>query len=102
MVSVTPVTFNSDLFNTPVIHAVKLPPRDSSFACASLTIPPENDDPNIRSKHRPLLNTESIQATDWVSRLELATVSKMTYNDINTTGFTLKVLILFGSLRKRS
>lgn len=93
---------NGDLNNTSVMRAVKLPPRDPSFAYTSLAISSDEDDPEIRSKFRPFLLSNDLQLTDWVSRLELATVTKMAHNDIQLTNSRLKVLVLYGSLRKRS
>ncbi|KAK5946239.1 hypothetical protein PMZ80_000381 [Knufia obscura] len=95
-------TSNGDLNNTSVMRKVDLPPRDPHFAYNSLAIPPSEDDPEVRSKYRPFLLPDEIQRTDWISQLELATVTKMAYNDIVTTKSRLKVLVLYGSLRNRS
>ncbi|KAK5069363.1 hypothetical protein LTR51_008613 [Lithohypha guttulata] len=102
MATAATASTNGDLNNTSVMRAVKLPPRDPSFAYTSLAISSDEDDPEIRSKFRPFLLSNDIQLTDWVSRLELATVTKMAHNDIQLTNSRLKVLVLYGSLRKRS
>lgn len=93
---------NGDLNNTSVMRPFELPPRDPHFAYKSLAISPSEDDPEIRSRYRSFLLPAEIQHNDWTSRLELATVTKMAYNDILSTKSRLKVLVLYGSLRKRS
>jgi len=102
MASANNASTNGDLNNMSVMRAVKLPPRDPSFAYTTLAIPPDEDDPEIRSRFRPFLLPDHVQLTDWVSRLELATVTKMAHNDLQLTNSRLKVLVLYGSLRKRS
>ncbi len=81
---------------------VELLPRDPHFAYQSLAIPPSEDDVEIRTKYRPFLLPDEIQLTDWISSLELATVTKLSDTDIHSTNSRLKVLVLYGSLRKRS
>ncbi|MCJ1387748.1 hypothetical protein MMC18_000591 [Xylographa bjoerkii] len=102
MTSAAIASANGDLNNTSVMRVVKLPPRDPSFAYTSLAISPEEDDPDIRSKYRPFLLPSEVLLTDWISRLELATVTKMAHDDIQLTKSRLRVLVLYGSLRKRS
>ena len=48
-----------------------------------------------------LLLDDAVAAQDWVSKLELATATEMSHNDITKTGERLKVLVLYGSLRSR-
>ncbi|TGJ80362.1 hypothetical protein E0Z10_g8401 [Xylaria hypoxylon] len=68
----------------------------------NLAISEEEDDPQIRAKYRPfLLDTQTI-ANDWISELELDTVAAIAQQDMERTGSRLKVLVLYGSLRKRS
>lgn len=93
---------NGDLNNTSVMRAVTLPPRDPQLAYKSLALSPAEDDTEVRSKYRPFLLPEEIQLTDWVSRLELATATKMALDDMEITKSRLKVLVLYGSLRRRS
>lgn len=82
-------------------HAEKVA-FDPSFAYQSLAIPASEDDPTIRSTYRPFLLNDSVTNTDWVSRLELATATEMAKKDFEKTGERLRVLVLYGSLRKRS
>ncbi|KAL2013191.1 hypothetical protein VTN00DRAFT_716 [Thermoascus crustaceus] len=67
----------------------------------SLSIPDAEDDPEIRNKYRPfILNEES--PDDWVNNLELDTVLDMVEKYLRSGGERLKVLVLYGSLRRRS
>ncbi|KAB8073666.1 arsenate resistance ArsH [Aspergillus leporis] len=67
----------------------------------SLALSESDDDPEIRRRHRPfILSNET--AEDWVSDLELTTVLSMAENDFQNTNQRLKVLVLYGSLRRRS
>lgn len=93
---------NGDLNNTSVMRAITLPPRDPAFAYRSLAIAHEEDDLEIRSKYRSFLLPPQIQSSDWISKLELSTVTKMAHSDLALTDSRLKILVLYGSLRKRS
>ncbi|KAL5043517.1 hypothetical protein BDW71DRAFT_216252 [Aspergillus fruticulosus] len=65
----------------------------------SLALPESEDDFDVRQKYRPfLLNDDS----DWVSKLELTTVLDLAEKDLRQTNSRLKVLVLYGSLRRRS
>lgn len=67
----------------------------------SLAVPEGEDDAGIRRMYRPfILNDEA--AEDWVSNLELATVLDMAQKNLWNTKQRLKVLVLYGSLRRRS
>jgi len=66
-----------------------------------LAISAAEDDPEIRSKYRPFLLDPEVEATDWISQLELDTAISISQADIEKTGSRLKVLVLYGSLRKR-
>lgn len=94
-------TSRGDLNNESAMRATEPPRRDPAFAYRSLAITPDEDDPDIREKYRPFLLAEDVQTTDWVSQLELATAAKMAHEDYQRTGSRLKVLVLYGSLRKR-
>jgi arsenic resistance protein ArsH len=59
------------------------------------------DDAEIRAKYRPFLLDPEVEAADWISQLELDTVMSISSADIEKTGSRLKVLVLYGSLRKR-
>jgi arsenic resistance protein ArsH len=67
----------------------------------SLAIPESEDDAQIRQKYRPFILNEQQQAEDWADRLELDTVLDMAEKDLALTQKRLKVLVLYGSLRKR-
>lgn len=92
---------NGDLNNTASMRAVIRPQRHTEFAYRSLSIPPSLDDPALRSRYRPFLLPNNVTEHDWISRLELATVTGMAYNDLKLTRERIKVLVLYGSLRSR-
>ncbi len=92
---------NGDLNNVSAMRATDKPQRDPDYAYRTLAIPPSLDDIELRQGYRPFLSHDAIQETDWVSRLELATVTKMAEEDFKKTGERLRVLVLYGSLRKR-
>ncbi|KAK5188414.1 hypothetical protein LTR96_011548 [Exophiala xenobiotica] len=93
---------NGDLNNTASMRSVIRPQRRTQFAYRSLSIPPSLDDPAPRSRYRPFLLPNNVTEHDWISRLELATVTEMAYNDLKMAGERIKVLVLYGSLRSRS
>ncbi|EAW12346.1 putative arsenic resistance protein ArsH [Aspergillus clavatus NRRL 1] len=68
----------------------------------SLAIPESEDDAEIRKKYRPFILNAQQQAEDWANGLELDTVLDMAEKDLKLTQKRLKVLVLYGSLRKRS
>ncbi|GAQ11764.1 putative aconitate hydratase [Aspergillus lentulus] len=68
----------------------------------TLALPESEDDPKIREKYRPFLLNPQQAAEDWANRLELDTVLDMAEKDLRTTQKRIKVLVLYGSLRKRS
>ncbi|PCG88214.1 NADPH-dependent FMN reductase [Penicillium occitanis (nom. inval.)] len=67
----------------------------------SLALSESEDDIDIRRKYRPFI-LSACTAEDWVSSLELTTVLNMAENDLRDTNKRLKVLVLYGSLRRRS
>lgn len=69
--------------------------------CSKLCISEQDDDAEVRSKYRPFLLEPEVESKDWISELELETVVSMAEADLAKTGSRLKVLILYGSLRKR-
>lgn len=83
------------------MRVVLKPERHPDFAYRSLSIPASMDEPTIRSRYRPFLLPDNVQQQDWVSKLELATVTELAYNDLRITGERIRVLILYGSLRQR-
>ncbi|KAF7179654.1 hypothetical protein CNMCM7691_008703 [Aspergillus felis] len=71
-------------------------------AARTLAIPESEDDRRIREKYRPFLLSPQQAAEDWANRVELDTVLDMAAEDLKTTQKRIKVLVLYGSLRKRS
>lgn len=69
--------------------------------CTQLPISEAEDDPEVRTRYRPFLLDATTEAGDWISRLELETVIAMAEADLAKTNTRLKVLVLYGSLRKR-
>ncbi|RHZ44729.1 uncharacterized protein CDV56_103084 [Aspergillus thermomutatus] len=67
----------------------------------SLSISEREDNPEIRLKYRPFI-LKPDDAEDWVNTLELATVMDMAAQELRKTNNRLKVLVLYGSLRRRS
>ena len=94
-------TTNGDLNNTSSARISGKPKIDPAFAFRSLAIPITTDDDDTRQRYRPFLLDPAVEASDWISRLELATATKMAAKDIERTGERLRVLVLFGSLRQR-
>lgn len=87
---------------TVALHEVKheqIQTPQPSFR--TLAIPESEDDPKIREKYRPFLLNPQQAAEDWANRLELDTVLDMAEQDLKTTQNRIKVLVLYGSLRKR-
>ena len=94
---------HGDLNNTSSMRAIELPAPDPLFAYKSLAISEgEEEDSDLRAKYRPFLLPAEIRTSDWISRLELATVTKLAHADFRETGMRLRVLVLYGSLRNRS
>ena len=69
--------------------------------CPHLPISEREDDPEIRAKYRPFILDAAMEDTDWISRLELETAISMAEADLARTKTRLRVLVLYGSLRKR-
>ncbi|KAJ5335756.1 uncharacterized protein N7487_002239 [Penicillium crustosum] len=67
----------------------------------SLALSLDEDDTDIRQKYRPFLRSSNA-TEDWVNNLDLATVLDMAEHSIRDTNERLKVLVLYGSLRRRS
>ncbi|KAI2869585.1 hypothetical protein CBS63078_9178 [Aspergillus niger] len=66
----------------------------------SLAIPKSEDDAEIRQKYRPFILDDA--AEDWVSALELTTAMDLAAQELQKSNSRLKVLVLYGSLRRRS
>ncbi|KAJ6016295.1 arsenic resistance protein ArsH [Penicillium herquei] len=66
----------------------------------SLAIPQTEDDAEIRQKYRPFILDDA--AEDWISTLELTTAMDLAAQELKKSNNRLKVLVLYGSLRRRS
>lgn len=75
--------------------------RRTLAQCSNLAISESEDDPAIRAKYRPFLLPQDLQKDDWISKLELEHVINVAEENLSRTGERLKVLVLYGSLRKR-
>jgi len=97
-------TTNGDLNNKASERIRKEVVSDPAYKNCSFAISPSQDDAQIRTTYRPFLlkDGESSQ-DDWVAGLELNTVLNMVDTQVfKTGGERLKVLVLYGSMRKRS
>lgn len=74
-----------------------------TISTTSSSLPPFSSPQNgaVPLKHQPFLMDQSILESDWISRLELKTVTKIAHDDLLKTGKRLRILILYGSLQKR-
>jgi hypothetical protein len=90
--------FIKPLFRMGSLHAREL---RTLAQCSQLAISAAEDDVEIRSKYRPFLLSPEVEATDWISQLELETTISMSEADLKKTGKRLRVLVLYGSLRAR-
>lgn len=88
-----------DLNNTTSMRKVEKLIAKPEFAHRSLAMSSKADDKS--AKYRPFLLDDAISENDWVSKLELATVTEMAQRDIAINGQRLRVLVLYGSLRSR-
>jgi hypothetical protein len=93
---------NGDLNNISAVRPVTEIAVDPTFARRSLAIPESEDDHELRQQYRPFLLPEDIANSDWIANLELSTVIKLAYEEMQReNGGRLKVLVLYGSLRQR-
>lgn len=92
---------NGDLNNTSAAREVTRIDVDPAYSYRSLALSETEDDETIRKEYRPFLLSPEITSTDWISKLELSTAVKLAEDDIQKNGERLKVLVLYGSLRKR-
>ena len=92
---------NGDLNNTAAMRASKKIEVDPAFSHCTLALTAEEDHKEVRARYRPFVLDPAIESTDWVSRLELATVTKLASENLLRTGDALRVLVLYGSLRSR-
>lgn len=99
----SPIITNGDLNN---VSSMRAPTRelkiDETYLNKSLAIPESEDEIDIRERYRPFLQSENVTMSDWISKLELTTVLKMSEEEIeNSVEGRLKVMVLYGSMRKR-
>ncbi|KAL9635935.1 MAG: hypothetical protein Q9164_003160 [Protoblastenia rupestris] len=91
-----------DLNNQSALRATSSPLIDQGYAYKSLAISQQEDDPRIRRAYRPFVLSDVVTSEDWISKVELSTVTKMAEEDLKRIGQRIKILVLTGSLRKRS
>jgi len=72
----------------------------SGASYRSLVLSSSQDDPDIRQRYRPFILSD--ETDGWVNNLDLATVLDMAEQNLRVTNERLKVLVLYGSLRRRS
>ncbi|KAF2438289.1 arsenate resistance ArsH [Karstenula rhodostoma CBS 690.94] len=94
---------NGDLNNTAAARAQAEIASDAAYREVSFAIPASEDDALVRKTYRPFLLDGAHSEQDWVSRLELSTALNMVASQIlKSGGDRLKILVLYGSMRKRS
>ncbi|KAL4881803.1 flavoprotein-like protein [Aspergillus karnatakaensis] len=80
---------------------IATPPKLSQTSIPqTLAIPETSDDPIIRQKYRPFVLADP--SHEWINDLELDTALSMAQRNLTEIGERLKVLVLYGSLRRRS
>lgn len=85
-----------------VTSSSKFTRPSSLLAKMAIQKPAEPEEqPDDNSRYKPFLLPERTRNSDWISELELDTVTEMARQDLHTTGQPLRVLVLYGSLRKR-
>jgi arsenic resistance protein ArsH len=75
--------------------------RNTLATRTALAISSEQDDGDIRVRYRPFLLDAETEVSDWISELELEVVADLAEQNLARTKSRLKVLVLYGSLRKR-
>ncbi|KAH7120890.1 flavoprotein-like protein [Dendryphion nanum] len=94
---------NGDLNNTAAERTRIDVAIDQNYRNLSFAVPPSQDDPEVRKNYRPFILDDAHSSNDWISQLELSTVLKMVDTQIlKSGGERLRVLVLHGSMRKRS
>ncbi len=95
-------TSQGDLNNTAAARPSTVIAPDLTDLKRTLAIPVSEDDALVRKAYRPFLLDDEVTKNDWVSELELSTVLKMVEGELKrSSGDRLKVLVLFGSMRRR-
>ncbi|KAH7382276.1 flavoprotein-like protein [Pyrenochaeta sp. MPI-SDFR-AT-0127] len=94
---------NGDLNNTASERVRAHIKSDSAYGGVSHAILACQDEACVRKTYRPFLLDDANSDQDWVARLELSTALKMVdLHILKGNGDRLKVLVLHGSMRKRS
>ena len=75
--------------------------RQIDVSYRTLALRPSEDSPDIRQKYRPFILSDDA-TEDWVNSLDLTTAVDMAELDLQVTNERLRVLVLYGSLRRRS
>ncbi|KAJ5797117.1 uncharacterized protein N7518_005657 [Penicillium psychrosexuale] len=75
--------------------------RQMDVSYRTLALRPSEDSPDIRQKYRPFILSDNA-TEDWVNNLDLTTAVDMAELNLRVTNERLKVLVLYGSLRRRS
>lgn len=75
--------------------------RQIDVSYRTLALHPSEDSRGIHQKYRPFILSDDA-TEDWVNNLDLATAMDMAELDLQLTNKRLRVLVLYGSLRRRS
>ncbi|KAF2871222.1 flavo protein-like protein [Massariosphaeria phaeospora] len=99
-----PPLANVDLNNTAAARPTTSLAVDPAYAGRSFAIPITEDSMRTRRFYRPFVLDDETASEDWVARLELSSVLKMVEREVleKEGAERLRVLVLVGSLRKRS
>jgi arsenic resistance protein ArsH len=90
-----------DINNTSAIRPSAFLKPDIEYSRRSFAFAEAEDNSEIRKLYRPFLMAEEITNSDWISRVELSTALKMVEQLLQCRNDRLKVLVLYGSMRKR-
>lgn len=91
----------ADLNNTSAMRQMAYIEPDPRYSHASLALSEAEDDARVRNTYCPFLLSTEISEQDWIAELELSTVLKMMDQHLSSGNERIKVLVLYGSLRKR-
>ncbi len=95
-------TSQGDLNNTAAARPTVAIVPDLINISHTLAIGASEDDPRVRKAYRPFLLADQITKSDWIGKLELSTAMKMMEQELKRSNDDrLKVLMLFGSMRRR-
>jgi arsenic resistance protein ArsH len=95
-------SIQGDLNNTQSARATAQLNVDQSYLGRSFAVSASADDAETRKSYRPFLIADKIASDDWIAKLELSTVLKMMDEELEKNGGDrLKVMVLYGSMRKR-